>query len=58
VSLYETIFAVVAATSGDEYDPEGDRWLRQLNPDEAYLDVGDLTDALCDAVNAWLAVQR
>lgn len=54
MSLYDAIYAVVARGDGADWGAEGEEWLRHPYPDETYLDVGYLADAIHDAVNAWL----
>jgi hypothetical protein len=47
-----SIILGVLTQRGEEDDDEGDAWLGYWTPDWAYLKVGELTDALCDALEA------
>ena len=49
--LHEAIRAVIARRE-DQWDGEGDAWLGHPNPDESYLLVDALTDAVTDAVRS------
>jgi hypothetical protein len=47
-----SIILGVLTQRGEEDPDEGDAWLGYWTPDWAYLKVGELTDALCDALEA------